>query len=227
MRVRRRDARDTYLPAFRACASKAAGVMCSYNAVNGTPACASSMLLQDVLRGQVGGALPCFACCKLNASHGSPPSLSAAADLQFNFSGLVVSDCGALNAITDQHGATQSYAAGAAAALLAGTDLACTDYSPLQRALRLGLVREGDVNVALRRVLLARQGGAGSQRSSGGNKRPTHHPARVCVRERAGFAWATLTPKQPSPGLACPPARSAARRTRTRRARWLPRALCC
>lgn len=47
-----RDARDAYLPAFRACVTQAApqSVMCSYNRVNGTPACASSWLLGEQLR---------------------------------------------------------------------------------------------------------------------------------------------------------------------------------
>lgn len=47
--------RDSYLPAFHACASeaRAASVMCSYNSVNGTPACASSWLLQEQLRGRM------------------------------------------------------------------------------------------------------------------------------------------------------------------------------
>lgn len=38
-----RDLRDTYLPAFQSCVqrSRASGVMCSYNAVNGVPSCAS------------------------------------------------------------------------------------------------------------------------------------------------------------------------------------------
>ena len=57
-----RDVRDSYLPAFHACAgeARAASVMCSYNAVNGTPACASSWLLREQLRGgmQFGCAVP-------------------------------------------------------------------------------------------------------------------------------------------------------------------------
>lgn len=50
-----RDVEDTYLPAFRACVSGAGAtsVMCSYNAVNGVPACASSWLLQEQLRDKV------------------------------------------------------------------------------------------------------------------------------------------------------------------------------
>ncbi len=48
--------RDSYLPAFQACAVEAgsAGVMCSYNALNSTPACANHWLLQEQLRDRMG-----------------------------------------------------------------------------------------------------------------------------------------------------------------------------
>lgn len=60
-----RDWLETFQPAFRACAD--AGVMsymCSYNAINGVPACANRELLTDILRNT------------------------------WNFNGFVVSDCG-------------------------------------------------------------------------------------------------------------------------------------
>ena len=43
------DLADTYFPAFRKTVEDggALGVMCSYNSVNGTPACANSFLLKD------------------------------------------------------------------------------------------------------------------------------------------------------------------------------------
>jgi beta-glucosidase len=45
---------ETYLPAFRAAVveGRAGSVMCAYNRVNGEPACASKLLLGDVLRGE-------------------------------------------------------------------------------------------------------------------------------------------------------------------------------
>jgi beta-glucosidase-like glycosyl hydrolase len=46
------DLYDTYLPAFEAGMEEAAGVMCSYNGINGVPSCANSYLLNDVLRKQ-------------------------------------------------------------------------------------------------------------------------------------------------------------------------------
>lgn len=57
----------SYTPAFKACiAAGARSVMCSYNALNGEPTCASPGLLQDRLRDSWG------------------------------FDGFVVSDCGAV-----------------------------------------------------------------------------------------------------------------------------------
>lgn len=48
--VSEQDLTDTYMPAFLACATsgKAAGVMCSYNAVNGVPMCANKPLLEGL-----------------------------------------------------------------------------------------------------------------------------------------------------------------------------------
>src|SRR5438309_6705222 len=47
------DLWDTYLPAFRATIvdAKAYSIMCAYNAIDKDPACASKMLLQQILRG--------------------------------------------------------------------------------------------------------------------------------------------------------------------------------
>jgi hypothetical protein len=46
------DFEDTYLPSFRAAVTvaNASGVMCSYNAINGVPACGSDTLLGSILR---------------------------------------------------------------------------------------------------------------------------------------------------------------------------------
>lgn len=47
-----KDLWETYLPHFRKCIveGRAGSVMCSYNAVNGVPACGNKFLLTDVLR---------------------------------------------------------------------------------------------------------------------------------------------------------------------------------
>lgn len=43
---------DTYLPAFHACVAKgrASSIMCSYNSINGVPACADHDLLTGLAR---------------------------------------------------------------------------------------------------------------------------------------------------------------------------------
>jgi beta-glucosidase-like glycosyl hydrolase len=93
------DMVDTYTPAFKACVQQASGqgIMCSYNAVNGTPACANPDILTDLLRKQWG------------------------------FQGYVVSDCNAVSALTWGHGTARSKQQAAAAAIKAGTDLLCDD----------------------------------------------------------------------------------------------------
>ena len=69
-----RDLRASYTPQFKACVQAGArSVMCSYNAVNGVPACANSKLLQELLREEWG------------------------------FTGFVVSDCAAINDILWPH----------------------------------------------------------------------------------------------------------------------------
>ena len=69
------DLEDTYLPAFRAAITEAhaQSVMCAYNAIDGAPACANTMLLRDHLR---------------DAWH---------------FDGYVVSDCGAVADVDTGH----------------------------------------------------------------------------------------------------------------------------
>ena len=54
--VSRHDLEDTYLPAFRAAIveGKAGSIMCAYNRINGQPACASTELLEQYLRGAWG-----------------------------------------------------------------------------------------------------------------------------------------------------------------------------
>jgi len=132
-----RDLHDTYLPAFRATVidGRAESVMCAYNRFRGDPACGSTFLLQDVLRDSWG------------------------------FGGYVVSDCGAVQDIYLNHKVRDTPAAGAAMALLAGTDLECGSGSwaagspdaffALEEALEQGLVEGKDVDRALRRLLRA------------------------------------------------------------------------
>lgn len=53
-RVSDEDLAEFYLPAFQACVERgrASAMMCSYNAVNGVPSCASSFLMNEVARSE-------------------------------------------------------------------------------------------------------------------------------------------------------------------------------
>jgi len=123
------DLTESYLPHFEAAVRQggAYSVMCSYNSVDGEPACASPRLLGDILRKQWG------------------------------FSGYVVSDCGAVGDIFRGHNVVDSMAAAAARAVKAGTDLDCgNEYAALIPALEQKLIAEGEIDAAVRRLLTAR-----------------------------------------------------------------------
>src|SRR6201993_2072536 len=70
------DLWDTYLPAFRATVTEghADSIMCAYNAIDNVPACASKMLLGDILRNE------------------------------WHFQGFVTSDCDAIDDIAASYG---------------------------------------------------------------------------------------------------------------------------
>jgi beta-glucosidase len=131
------DLRETYLSAFRELVvnGKAESVMCSYNSFRGQPACGNDELLGKVLRKEWG------------------------------FGGYVVSDCGAVIDIHEGHKARKTAAEGAAMALLAGTDLECgtgswvagtpDSFPALGDAVKQGLVKETDLDRALRRLFRA------------------------------------------------------------------------
>jgi beta-glucosidase len=123
------DLWDTYLPHFEAAVREggAYSVMCSYNSVDGQPACANPRLLENILRKQWG------------------------------FAGYVVSDCAAVGDIYKNHKFVPTPEEGVALALKSGTDLACgTEYQNLLPAFRQGLVAESDIDRSLRRLLVAR-----------------------------------------------------------------------
>jgi beta-glucosidase len=130
------DMEDTYLPAFRATVTeaKAESVMCAYNAVNGQPACANTMLLQERLRHDWG------------------------------FQGYVVSDCAAVTDVFDGHHFAKSLEEGVTVALKTGTDLICgnprtrvqREREALLAAVKQGILPESDLDNALRRLFRAR-----------------------------------------------------------------------
>ncbi|HEY5331487.1 MAG TPA: glycoside hydrolase family 3 C-terminal domain-containing protein [Acidobacteriaceae bacterium] len=127
------DLEDTYLPAFRAAVTEAhaQSVMCAYNAIDGTPACANTMLLRDHLR---------------NAWH---------------FDGYVVSDCAAVSDIDTGHHFAPDMAHAAADAIKAGTDLECgfgegQAFLAIPQAVHENLLTEADLDTALHRLFRAR-----------------------------------------------------------------------
>ena len=133
----RHDMADTYLPAFRATVMQghADSVMCAYNSLNGEPACANHVLLDEYLR---------------EAWH---------------FAGYVVSDCGAIEDVSAHHHFEPTMEAGVAAALKAGTDLICgeppQDRVHLERtaaldAVKQGLLAQADIDRAVTRLMTAR-----------------------------------------------------------------------
>jgi len=129
--VSSRDLRETYLPAFEACIRQggAMSLMSAYNAVDGVPAPANKMLLQEILRGEWG------------------------------FQGAVVGDVDTVADIWRKgaHEYAQDAAEASALALKAGTDLCSgTTYQALPDALKRGLITEADLDNALRRLFLLR-----------------------------------------------------------------------
>ena len=123
------DLEDTYLPAFRATVIEghAGSVMCAYSAVDGTPDCASHMLLEEVLR------------------HA------------WDFNGYVVSDCGAVGEIADPHKYAGDNEQASVDAVRAGTDLDCgNEYSTLVKAVHDGMVQESEIDTSVKRLMTAR-----------------------------------------------------------------------
>ncbi len=124
-----KDLQETYLPAFRATVTEAhaESLMCAYNAVDGAPACANQHLLKDILRDAWG------------------------------FNGFVTSDCGAIGDIADGHKYAKDYEHAAVDAVRAGTDTSCgTEFDSLTQAVRDGLIQEGELDVAVKRLFMAR-----------------------------------------------------------------------
>ncbi|NYF77790.1 glycoside hydrolase family 3 C-terminal domain-containing protein [Granulicella arctica] len=138
-----RDLEETYLPAFRSTVidGHVKSVMCAYNAIDDTGACANTMLLKDHLRDAWG------------------------------FKGFVVSDCAAIVDVTHGHHNAPDILHAAAISIKAGTDLSCSIWSPgfntLADAVRQGVVSEDLLTRSAERLYTARYqlgllGGPGS-----------------------------------------------------------------
>jgi len=115
--VTAQDLADTYFPAFVSCANRgnASGMMCSYNAVNGVPSCASKELLTENLRDKWG------------------------------FNGYVTSDCGAIDNVQNDHHYTSNDDDTCVDTMSAGCDSDCGkfyggDGGPLSKAITDGNV---------------------------------------------------------------------------------------
>ena len=123
------DLEDTYFPAFRATLvdAHADSTMCSYNAINGPPACADTFLLQKTLRDEWG------------------------------FHGYVTSDCGAVDDIFSGHHYAPDLAHASALAVKAGTDTTCgNEYVTLVKAVKDGLIKESEIDTSVKRLFTAR-----------------------------------------------------------------------
>jgi beta-D-xylosidase 4 len=123
--VSTQDLAEYYSPSFQSCVrdAKVASIMCSYNAVNGIPSCASGYLLQNITRDHFG----------------------------LGENQWITSDCDAVANIFDPHNFTNSLANASALALHAGTDIDCgSTYSDnLGLALNQSLIVEADIVQAL------------------------------------------------------------------------------
>lgn len=126
-----RDLWETYLPAFQDLVTRGnvKEVMCAYNRFEGDPCCGSDRLLINILRNE------------------------------WNYKGLVVSDCGAIDNFyfKGRHETHKNEADASAAAVLSGTDLECgRSYAGLVSAVKEGLIDESAIDQSLCRLMKAR-----------------------------------------------------------------------
>ena len=126
-----RDLWETYMPAFKACVQKGdvREVMCAYQRWDDEPCCASTRLLQKILRDDWG------------------------------FRYMVVSDCGAVSDFWQNHKTSSDATHAAVRGSLAGTDVECGFnyvYRSIPEAVASGMLTEADVNKHLLRLLEGR-----------------------------------------------------------------------
>lgn len=126
-----RDLWESYLPAFQdlVIQGNVKEVMCAYNRFEGDPCCGSDRLLINILRNE------------------------------WNYKGLVVSDCGAIDNFyfKGRHETHKNKADASAAAVLSGTDLECgRSYTGLISAVKEGLINESAIDQSLCRLMKAR-----------------------------------------------------------------------
>jgi beta-glucosidase len=124
-----KDLHETYLPAFKALVTEAnvESVMGAYNRVLGEPACASNLLVGDILF------------------------------KEWEFKGHFLSDCWAIQDFHSGHKVTQDVVESAAMALNHGVSLNCGNSFPsLNEALARGLVSEETIDERLAELFITR-----------------------------------------------------------------------
>ncbi|KAK6916070.1 Fibronectin type III-like domain [Dillenia turbinata] len=121
--VTKQDMDDTFQPPFKSCVldGNVASVMCSFNKINGIPACADPDLLAGVVRGQ----------WKLN--------------------GYIVADCDSVDVIYNSQHYTKTPEEAAAKTILAGLNLDCGSFlgQHTEAAVTQGLVHESAIDQAV------------------------------------------------------------------------------
>mmetsp|Transcript_9795 Transcript_9795/g.17257 ORF Transcript_9795/g.17257 Transcript_9795/m.17257 type:complete len:772 (+) Transcript_9795:81-2396(+) len=121
--VSKRDLKETYMPAFESCVvkGKVSSLMCSYNAINGVPACVDQSLL------------------------------TATAREEWGFDGYITGDCGAVENVFTKYHFNKDPSEVVRQVLEAGVDIACDNWleqnSP--KAIKKGAVPEELVDGAL------------------------------------------------------------------------------
>lgn len=125
----KKDMRETYLPAFKACVKEAGVevVMGAYNRTNGEPCCGSKSLLVDILRGE------------------------------WKFKGHVTSDCWAIKDFHEFHMVTSGPVESVALAMNNGCDLNCGNINGnLIKANEEGLISEETIEQSVARLYTTR-----------------------------------------------------------------------
>lgn len=126
-----RDLWETYLPAFKSLVQKGnvREIMCAYQRIDGDPCCGSNRFLRQILRNE------------------------------WNFDGVVVSDCGAIGDfwIKGRHEVSPDASSASAKAVISGTDIECGgNYKNLPKALADGLITQEQIDSSVVRLLSGR-----------------------------------------------------------------------
>ena len=125
------DLWETYLPAFRTLVTEGnvQEVMCAYNRYEGSPCCGSTKLLVDILRNR------------------------------WNYKGIVVSDCGAIDDfyVKGRHETHPDALTASKDAIMNGTDLECgSSYRSMIEGIQKGVITDADLDPHVGRLIADR-----------------------------------------------------------------------